>query len=327
MEDPRPKLLKAFRPSKEAGRPSKLKVKTSGFKDAIFLCGGKLTQNGEAPKSLRDRIHRLLKQDGHALLDRIVLAETFIDLFGPSPNTGYKDLISFENDLADLAGLIVLVVESPGALAELGAFCQLPPLASRLHIVLNQAYSDNRSFITMGPVQYLEAHYENPPFVYDWPKKSAQADKIANDTLNDIVDDIADRFGKLPQTEAFKGDNQGHRMLLICDLLHCFIALKESELRDYLSRLLPDPPLTESRLAQMLFVLQCRKLVKRKQYRNHVCYVSCNEASPITGHAVASNFPGHDMTSLKWKVVKPFYETKSERWRLKVATKLDREGE
>ena len=330
MEDPRLKLLDAFDPLKDADGqdtdgPSKLKVKTSGFKDAIFLCGGKLTQNGEPAGSLRDRIHRFLKTNSHKLVDRIVLAETFIDRFGVSSNTGYKDLISFEKDLANLAGLIVLVVESPGALAELGAFCQLQPLADRLHVVLNQVYSDNRSFIMMGPVQHLETHYKNPPFVYDWPRDSAQTDKIANETLNDIVDDIADRFGKLPQTETFKGDNQGHRMLLICDLLHCFIALKESELLEYLSRLLPGPPLTELQLSQMLFVLQCRKLVERKRYKNYVCYVSCKGASPITGHSVASNLPDHDMTSLKWKLVKPFYETKSERWRLKVATKLDRE--
>ncbi len=304
----------------------KLKVKTSGFKEAIFLCGGQLASNDEPPKSLRDRVHRLLKQNDHALLKHIVLAEAFTDWFGPSIDTGYKDLISFENDLATLAGLIVLIVESAGALAELGAFCQLQPLADRLHVILHYTYASNRSFIVMGPVRYLESHYNNGAYVYDWPKDSSQADKSASDTLNEIIDDIADRFGQLPQTEAFRGDNQGHRMLLICDLLHFFIALKESEIHYFFSRLLPDPPLTESRLSQMLFVLQCKNLVKRKQYRNHVCYVFCGEASPIIGHAVASAFPDRDMTSLKWRIVKPFYETESEKWRLKAAAQLDPES-
>lgn len=53
------------------------------------------------------------------LIDQITLAEEFKDWIHDSV---YKDLLDFENDIAHISSLIVIVLESPGALAELGLF-------------------------------------------------------------------------------------------------------------------------------------------------------------------------------------------------------------
>ncbi len=327
MEDPRPRLLKAFRPTPDGtDRRLGLRVRTSGFKDAIFLCGGRLASHGGGAGSLRERIHRLLEQDNHALHKHIVLAERFTSWFGMAGNTGYKDIISFEKDFATLAGLIVLVVESAGALAELGAFCQLPSLAGRLHVILNDRYYGEKSFIMLGPVEYLKSQHRNAPYVYVWHADPDRAADVAPDTLKDIIDDIVARFDKRARTEKFDENNEGHHMLMICALLQYFIALKKSEIMQFLSDILPGLSLTESRLSQMLFVLQCRNLIDIKKYGNHECYVSCSRDSPIIGHAVPSEFRPQDMTSLKWGLLKDFYVTEPRKWRLKVATKEHRQA-
>jgi hypothetical protein len=83
----------------------------------MFLCGGYISGDKSAKaKNLRDYLFRV-KQI--ATKYDIVLAEKATQLFRDSE---YDDLISFEEDVARIAAVVLVIAESPGSLAELGAF-------------------------------------------------------------------------------------------------------------------------------------------------------------------------------------------------------------
>jgi hypothetical protein len=70
------------------------------------------------PDSLRDCLWRVCLLS-RRLKGEVVLAEKANQLYR---ETKYTDLISFEEDIARIASLVLVIAESPGSLAELGAF-------------------------------------------------------------------------------------------------------------------------------------------------------------------------------------------------------------
>lgn len=319
MADPRPEVLKAF-------SPKNLRIKAQGFKDKIFFCGGQLDGKSSPPLSLRDHIHRHLVKKEHSLSDRIILAERFTGWFGDSFKRPYYDLISFEKDLAVLAGLVVLFLESPGSFAELGAFSQVESIASRLHVFIRTDYHNHDSFIALGPVKYLEHHHPGSIHVYPWQSNNPPDPKgvtVPISTQDDIINDIKIAANKLPAKETFKPRDSGHQMLFICGLLDQFIALQKTEISSYFFTALEASGVHQfsaSRFDEMLFVLEKMGLVGKGQNGNSIYYVARNP-SPIVGHTIPDIYTPWDMVTIKAKVIRPYYLEHHPR-RLAVAANL-----
>ena len=66
-----------------------------------------------------------------------MLAETANQLYR---NSGYHDLISFEEDIAQLSASVVVITESAGSLAELGAFTANDRIRPHVSIVSQTEY-------------------------------------------------------------------------------------------------------------------------------------------------------------------------------------------
>jgi len=86
----------------------------------IFFCGGSMNGNHHVAYSLRHYLldHRKLGRHLHA---QVILAEKANQLYR---DTSYPDLISFEEDIARISSLVLIIAESPGSVAELGVFAQ-----------------------------------------------------------------------------------------------------------------------------------------------------------------------------------------------------------
>ncbi|MHB8565222.1 MAG: retron St85 family effector protein, partial [Acidiferrobacteraceae bacterium] len=98
------------------------------YEGFIFLCGGPANVREPRPVSVRDAIYReLAKSDD--IGRRIRVAEHYKDW---AHDSIYRDLVSFEKHLAELSSVIVLVLESPGALAELGLFSAIDEFREKL---------------------------------------------------------------------------------------------------------------------------------------------------------------------------------------------------
>lgn len=73
-----------------------------------------------------------------------------------SSYSAYDDLIEFEKDIAHLCKAIVLFVESPGSIAELGSFAVIPEITEKLIVFVHSDYSGATSFVSLGPLKRIK---------------------------------------------------------------------------------------------------------------------------------------------------------------------------
>ena len=131
----------------------------------IFLCGGKI-----APcpcLSARDYFWRHLRQNEPALAGRVRLAEE-VNAWFRREDGHYPDLLELEEDLAHLADIIILFVESPGSIAELGVFAALDALKHKTLAVINNSLASPNSFIADGPVRRFKTNKPEYVHYFEW---------------------------------------------------------------------------------------------------------------------------------------------------------------
>jgi hypothetical protein len=66
-----------------------------------------------------------------------------------------KDLLSLENMLASSVDAILLIPESPGSFAELGAFANDERLREKLICLVDKKFKKDKSFINQGPLKLV----------------------------------------------------------------------------------------------------------------------------------------------------------------------------
>jgi hypothetical protein len=179
----------------------------------IFFCGGRVDEHGR-PFSLRDLTVRKLK-GRNAINDvHIVLAESATQLFRDSK---YRNLVAFEEDIAQLADIIFLISESAGSLTELGAFSMIPDIARRLRVLVRDDHFNQDSFIKFGPLRQLED--VNDTYVCSFPWKTRLDGSIvalsAKPYMNDIRNELVQWLDDIAKSEAFNSTLNRHKMLLI----------------------------------------------------------------------------------------------------------------
>lgn len=235
-------------------------------KPVVLLCGGfsKLKTNiNESKSSLRDAINNLTPPPSN------------FELFNPEHIKGWNadslfpDLISFEKELASICSLVVIILESEGALAELGAFSQLEELRTKLIAIRSETYASCPSFINLGILRFITAQNELAVKTYPWCIKNTST--ITTEITNDVIEDINFTLRNLPKTQTFNRDLNSHIMTLICQIISLFIALKESEISRFLNIL--DIHITHSSLRSQLFILTEFKLIKKVEYSDSHFYM------------------------------------------------------
>ena len=117
------------------------------FKTTVFLCGADITQKDK----IRYKIANALKWE--YWYDIIYPEDIFDELLYSSKT---KDLLSLEGLLADSVDAIVLIPESPGSFAELGAFANDEKLRKKLICIVDKKYKKDKSFINQGPLKLVK---------------------------------------------------------------------------------------------------------------------------------------------------------------------------
>jgi hypothetical protein len=115
-------------------------------KYSVFLCGG------NDSTSDRPGIAETLNSLSWGL-DIVTAEDLFQDLLS---GTTRHNLLILEELLADSVDSIVLIVESAGAIAELGVFSSNESLRERMVCVLDKQYERKKSFIRNGPLKLVE---------------------------------------------------------------------------------------------------------------------------------------------------------------------------
>lgn len=136
----------------------------------IFLCGMKLS----APESKRAKIRNELIQFSR---NRIAYPEM---LFSDTRSFVDDDMLELERKLASWVDVIVIPLESPATLVELGAFCVIPELVSKILIFNEIKFKHDKSFINVGPLKAIQKKNKDNIYWFE----------------NDSIDDHVKEFSK-----------------------------------------------------------------------------------------------------------------------------------
>ncbi|EAT6679566.1 UDP-3-O-(3-hydroxymyristoyl)glucosamine N-acyltransferase, partial [Salmonella enterica] len=117
-------------------------------KKVIFICG----KDKSDKESYRFKISQLLERNTNYQLayPEDLFEDLFEDLLEGQAN---NSLLSLEQQLAEAVDLIILIPESPGSFAELGAFSTRKELAEKMLVLRQNKYKADKSFINHGPIR------------------------------------------------------------------------------------------------------------------------------------------------------------------------------
>jgi hypothetical protein len=238
--------------------------------DYVFLCGGKL----EDPEhSLRAQFYERKVKPNPVLEKKVVLAEVADKWY--STRKLFGDLLELEGYLAALCACILLFVESPGAIAELGAFTQMAALREKLIAVIERSHSIGPSFIVNGPIEQMSRLASGRVLSYPWLLDPSGADPkrlnigALDDTLNDLIEKLQETLAKRTKTSGFRAKDHGHRMLLIADLVKLSVVTFQEEIQEILGELRVG--VGERELTKYLYLLNQLGLIATEKY-GHIWY-------------------------------------------------------
>lgn len=258
-----------------------LSVRIHAPTKVLFLCGGEEDGESEIPLSLRDAFYRIAKD--RALDYEIVLAE------GAKPleaDAGYQDLFQFESDIAQVVALILLFAESPGSLAELGAFSAIETIAPSLLAVSDDFYYDRVSFIRNGPIRFLENKYGE-----EWINileradvgigQEGEIDALNHERLFSAVEgSIDERLKSLKKWKKFDASCPGHLIIMMVGFCQEFGALTKSEIKKCLEKFSDK----ELRMKNFLYCAELLGWLKRIRKGHHIYYASTVPESALDFH-------------------------------------------
>lgn len=202
----------------------------------LFLCGGYISADADArAQNLRDYLYRVRGLSGRL---NIVLAERATQLYRDSH---YGDLISFEEDIARIASVVLVIAESPGSLAELGAFTANDTIQKSLRVVVQQKYDVEESFVRYGPIERIKKAKRANLGVYPWRSHSNGLLNIRSTRphYRPIVTFVDDHFNAVPNSTTYERLGESQLFYVIYWIIHLCLAVSRPMLNEYVRLCVP----------------------------------------------------------------------------------------
>ncbi len=251
-------------------------VQVDSHPQIIFFCGGPVPNDVISCPPFYSARHFMSHHLSFSSDLKIINAESIKEW---NHYAIYPNLIDFELDLAKICKLIVLFVESPGSLVELGVFSAKYDIAKKLIVFIQDKFNNKDSFIEHGPVQYLNTLDDEPDRVYwyewEFDSDSYLIPQSIEVEKQNILEDIADKFKRI-KSDDISNDSLSWISLVICDLIYLFKAVIITELKDYLLNFSIN--LTNKQLNQYLFCLCKLELIIERKKSNVSYYLPCVDA-------------------------------------------------
>lgn len=143
------------------------------YKITIFLCGADISQKDK----IRYKVAEALGKWWYSSKYDIIYPEDIFEELLYSSQT--KDLLSLENLLAESVDAVVLIPESPGSYAELGAFANDEKLRNKLICIVDKKFKKDKSFINQGPLKLVRKANKHGLIFIDPDDISNEVEKIS----------------------------------------------------------------------------------------------------------------------------------------------------
>ena len=191
-------------------------------KKVVFLCGGFESRR-------RDALSKYLARFADDTL--VFYAEAVWAVIAEAlPNA---NALAIEEQLAALADIVVVVVESVGTFAEIGAFALSAPLRSKLLPILDGAYKNTDSFLTTGPIRWVDNDSLFGPSIWtDFGQILVAASEV-QDRLSRIARSRPARISSAALLNSPK-----HLLFFVCDIIAVFGPCPMTHISDTVHRIL-----------------------------------------------------------------------------------------
>ena len=145
---------------KDSGESS-LKDFSSHLPKILFICGGdpRYCHNREKIESY------LAKHHTDLIFFRAENAWKAISIEA-SKSTNKVNALDLEKWLAEFSDAVIILVESFGTVAELGAFSISGPLRKKLLPIVSEKFEQDESFINTGPIRWVDNDSNFSPSIY-----------------------------------------------------------------------------------------------------------------------------------------------------------------
>ena len=209
------------------------------LKHVVFLCGG-------ANSEPRDSLLRYLEK---CVEDTLVFRAD--DVWAQIASTD-RNALEMEAYLADLADVVIVIVESPGTFAELGAFSNSSGLRRKLLLILDVQYCDAPSFINTGPVRWTNADSMFRPALF-----------VRLPSILSAAPQILERLQRLPPCKAQSIDklveHPKHLLFFLRDIVAVVGPVTAPHIKRYVHAILDEAP---PQLVSLLSLAEALNLVE-----------------------------------------------------------------
>ncbi len=232
----------------------------------IFVCGA--LPNEKDPTN-RDLFVQCMRKEMPAF--RLFMAEDVIKELVEKLN---YDLLTLERMLAQYSDCLLIIVESDGAIAELGAFAIDDDLCRLVLAVNDKSFENNhgKSFITDGPLAKICRESE-----FGFPIYSNLKNKSILVDLPRIKNQLKQAIGRgksipvlVSDWDDLKNKNGKYLLMLLYDIIHLFYPVQHSELIEILKKMYS---VKDLKVNMELAALVAMKLITRISVDNRSFWV------------------------------------------------------
>jgi hypothetical protein len=226
----------------------------------------------------------------------VILAEKANQLYR---DTDYHDLITFEEDIANISAMVLVIAESAGSLAELGAFASNDVTKNSLTIIMQEEFAEAESFIRFGPVQRIKTDDDARVGFYPW-KINGKGNLIkgsAQPHVKAIVDFINAGLKRIPSTFLFSSAPPIKSFIVIYWIAYLSLAIPLGKLTSFLSNILPEE--TSATVRRKLYCMQLAGWIKVYHYSGTDYYYVMHDRDPFSKYTFKSGIVEKDTVRRK----------------------------
>ena len=235
----------------------------------VFLCGA-------ADNTRRAKITSYIEKWQPSL--RVFRAD---DVWTEISQSSRRNALDMERYVAGLADAVIVVVESAGSIAELGAFSLSDDLRKKLLPILDRRYEHDSSFINTGPIRWVDEDSIYAPSIW------ADFDIILA-AMGEVLERLRRLSAKRMVFHEKRALSDKYLLFFLADLLTIIGPAPIKQIKYFVDNAIARRD--EEDLASLLGLAVALRLIDRKEVNGVRYYFRANAEDPFEPFVVRAKF-------------------------------------